>query len=84
MVSDMLMENLLEDVGELREDLLFQGVGEPVPDGPWRSVHAVSHSFNRASNSSRAALVNLVRDRVALSGLRSVAWTGMRSRRQSR
>jgi hypothetical protein len=25
---------LLEDVGELRDDLLFQVIGEVVPDGP--------------------------------------------------
>jgi hypothetical protein len=25
---------LLEDVGELRDDLLFQVIGEMVPDGP--------------------------------------------------
>jgi len=27
------MRNLLEDVGELRDDLLFQVIGEMVPDG---------------------------------------------------
>jgi hypothetical protein len=31
----MLMECLLEDVGELLDDLLFQAIGEVVPDGPW-------------------------------------------------
>jgi hypothetical protein len=28
------MGYLLEDVGELGDDLLFQVIGEPVPDGP--------------------------------------------------
>jgi hypothetical protein len=28
------MTDLLVDVGELRDDLLFQVVGESVPDGP--------------------------------------------------
>jgi hypothetical protein len=28
------MRCLLEDVGELRDDLLFQVIGEMVPDGP--------------------------------------------------
>jgi hypothetical protein len=28
------MRYLLEDVGELRDDLLFQVIGEMVPDGP--------------------------------------------------
>jgi hypothetical protein len=28
------MGNLLEDGGELRDDLLFQVIGEMVPDGP--------------------------------------------------
>jgi hypothetical protein len=31
----MLTEGLLEDVGELLDDLLLQAVGEVVPDGPW-------------------------------------------------
>jgi hypothetical protein len=31
----MLMEYLLEDVSELLDDLLFQAIGEAVPDGPW-------------------------------------------------
>jgi hypothetical protein len=31
----MLMDDLLEDVSELRDDLLFQAIGEVVPDGPW-------------------------------------------------
>jgi hypothetical protein len=31
----MLMEYLLEDVGKLLDDLLFQAIGEAVPDGPW-------------------------------------------------
>jgi hypothetical protein len=31
----MLTKYLLEDVGELLDDLLFQAVGEAVPDGPW-------------------------------------------------
>jgi hypothetical protein len=35
MVSDMLTEYLLEDVSELLDDLLFQAIGEAVPDGPW-------------------------------------------------
>jgi hypothetical protein len=30
----MLMEYLLEDVGELLDDPLFQVIGEVVPDGP--------------------------------------------------
>jgi hypothetical protein len=30
----MLMIYLLEDVGELRDDLLPQAIGEAVPDGP--------------------------------------------------
>jgi hypothetical protein len=29
------MEDLLEDVGELLGDLVFQAIGETVPDGPW-------------------------------------------------
>ena len=29
------MKYLLEDVGELLDDLLFQAIGEAVPDGPW-------------------------------------------------
>jgi hypothetical protein len=28
------MRYLLEDVSELRDDLLFQAIGEMVPDGP--------------------------------------------------
>jgi hypothetical protein len=28
------MRYFLEDVGELRDDLLFQLIGEMVPDGP--------------------------------------------------
>jgi hypothetical protein len=28
------MEDLLEQGGELAEDLLFQAVGEPLPDAP--------------------------------------------------
>jgi hypothetical protein len=28
------MEDLLEQGGEFPEDLLFQGVGEPLPDAP--------------------------------------------------
>jgi hypothetical protein len=35
MVWETLTENLLEDVGELLHDLLFQAIGETVPDGPW-------------------------------------------------
>jgi hypothetical protein len=31
----MLMEYLLEDISELLNDLLFQVIGEAVPDGPW-------------------------------------------------
>jgi len=29
------MKYLLEDVGELLDDLLFQVIEEAVPDGPW-------------------------------------------------
>jgi hypothetical protein len=32
MVSDMLMEKLLEESGKLSDDLLLQVVGEPGPD----------------------------------------------------
>ena len=28
------MKDLLEEVGELFDDLLLQGVGEPLPDSP--------------------------------------------------
>jgi hypothetical protein len=31
----MLIKYLLEDVGELLDDPLFQAIGEAVPDGPW-------------------------------------------------
>jgi hypothetical protein len=31
----MLIKCLLEDVGEFLDDLLFQAIGEVVPDGPW-------------------------------------------------
>jgi hypothetical protein len=31
----MLIIYPLEDVGELLDDLLFQVIGEAVPDGPW-------------------------------------------------
>jgi hypothetical protein len=34
MASDTLMENLLEQGGKFPEDLLLQGVGEPLPDVP--------------------------------------------------
>jgi hypothetical protein len=30
----MLMDNLLEEVGELLDDLLLQAIGEAVPDCP--------------------------------------------------
>jgi hypothetical protein len=32
MVSEVLMEDFLEEVGELVDDLLLQGFGEPVPE----------------------------------------------------
>jgi hypothetical protein len=35
MVCDILTDDLLEDVSEFLEDLLFQAIGEAVPDGPW-------------------------------------------------
>jgi len=34
MVSEMLTEDLLEDTGELLDDLLLQAIGEAVPDSP--------------------------------------------------
>jgi hypothetical protein len=34
MVSEVLMEDFLEEVGELLDDLLLQSVGESVPEFP--------------------------------------------------
>jgi hypothetical protein len=78
------MENLLEQGGEFLEDLLFQVVGEPLPDAPGGSLHVPSHSFARASSSSNAALVNVVRNWRPVSALRLVAGTGMRRRMKPR
>jgi hypothetical protein len=78
------MEDLREQGGEFPDDLLFQAVGEPLPDALGGSVHVPSHSFIRASNASRAALVNVVRKRQLLSTIKLVAWTGRRRRMKRR
>src|SRR5262245_26502179 len=84
MVSGMPMEHLLEDEGEIRKNPLPQVVGESAPEALFWSGHGASHSFTRASRSSRAALVSLVRGRAGALGARSVASTGRRSRAPSR
>ena len=84
MVSEMLMEDFLEQGDELLDDLLLQGFGESLPEFSGEGGHGSSHSFNRASRSRRAALVNCVRSRDRWSATRLVAGTGMRSRVKSR
>ena len=84
MVSEMLMEDFLEQGGELQDDLLLQGFGESLPKFSGGAGHGASHSFSRASRSRSAALVNCVRSRDRLSATRLVAGTGMRSRMKSR
>jgi hypothetical protein len=84
MVSEVVMEDFLEQGSELLDDLLLQSFGESPPELSWGAGHGASHSFNRASRSRRAALVNCVRSRAGLSGFRLVAGTGMRRRMWSR
>jgi hypothetical protein len=73
MVSEVLMEDFLEQGGELLDDLLLQDVGEALPEPSGGAGHGASHSFSRASRSRRAALVNCVRSLEALSAVRLVA-----------
>ena len=78
------MEDLREQGGEFPDNLLLQAVGEPLPDALGGSVHGPSRSVVRAINSSRVALVNLVRKRQLLSALRLVTWAARRRRMKPR
>ena len=84
MVSAMLMKDLLKDGGEFGEDLLLQVLVESPPDGSGGAGHGAAHSCTRASRSSRAVLVSLVRGVEAQLGARLVDRTGRRSRMKSR
>ncbi len=84
MVSAALMKDLLEDGGEFGEDLLLQGLVESAPDGSGGAGHGTAHSWIRASRSSRAFLVSLVRGGEAQMGARLVDTMGRRSRMKSR
>jgi hypothetical protein len=84
MVSEVVMEDFLEQGGELLDDVLLQDVGEALPECSGGAGHGASHSFSRASRARRASLVNCVRRHERLLVARLVAWTGMRRRMKSR
>ena len=78
------MEDLREQGGEFPDNLLLQAVGEPLPDALGGSVHGPSRSVVRAINSSRVALVIVVRRRRPVSRVRLVTGTGKRRRMKPR
>jgi hypothetical protein len=80
MVSEVLMEDFLEQGGEVMDDLPLQGFGQPLPEPSGCAGHEASYSFSRARRSRRAALVNCVRSRAPVATARLVAWAGMRRR----
>jgi hypothetical protein len=84
MVSAALMKDLLKGGGEFGKDLLLQALVESAPDGAGGAGHGTAHSWIRASRSSRAVLVSLVRGVEAQLGARLVDRTGRRSRMKSR